>query len=175
MRNKIQQLQTDLWKHRKQCDTSDFWVFKNPIWKQILPFLISMVRVRYTPKLTMSLDRRNQFKRSNAPIPTSPSASPLLFGFSLYDKKKRGMLAIRHNLGHLEVTLGQSGHSQHPGTQWWDMLSLVAQEETELALCLCPLHMPHGPWCMSLQDLFSLPSFSSLLTLPEATSVFPSQ
>lgn len=36
-----------------------------------------------------------QFKRSNAPIPASPSP-PLFFHFPLYDKKMRGRLAMRH-------------------------------------------------------------------------------
>lgn len=45
VKNKIQQLQTDLQKHKEQLNTSDPWAFKNPIWKQILPLLTSSLLI----------------------------------------------------------------------------------------------------------------------------------
>jgi hypothetical protein len=57
-----------------------------------------MVKVSYTLKLTMPLDSRKLFKRSNTPTLLSASAShsppphPRFFS-SLYDKEKGGMLA----------------------------------------------------------------------------------
>jgi hypothetical protein len=50
------------------------------------------VKVSLTPKLMRSLNSRKQFKRHDAPIPFSSSASPSPFILSLYDKKKGDML-----------------------------------------------------------------------------------
>ena len=75
--------------------------------RSLLPtnFIVLMVRISCIPKLMMILDIRKQFKKYAAPIP----ASPLLHFFtSLYEKKKRGMLSIRHLHGLLKGTLQQS-------------------------------------------------------------------
>ena len=107
---------------------------------------VLMVRVSYTPKLTTPLDNRKQLKRHDTLVPFSSSASPSPFILSLYDKKKRGMLAIRHL------------HSQPQGPSdcrthhhcWGDTFPLLPQVP-------CPLaHVLHPP---DKKRSFSSPSY----------------
>lgn len=89
------------------------------------------------------------------------------------------LLAIRHIHGQLQVTSRPPGifTASSQGTQWWDMLSLAAQEATASLLCL---NMGQDPCFMSLctcamgpiKATFSLPHPSPLSFLSQRLLLF---